>query len=73
MIYEILKKSGWYSERNINIEKYLEYLRSNDYENFYGGCDDFLIKLGDDFKNSLLNLINGNNLNAELVDLIDID
>lgn len=40
---------------------------------FYGGNDDWLIQLGNTFEDALDNLINGKNLNAELVDLLEED
>lgn len=38
---------------------------------FFGGNDDWLIKLGNTFEETLANLVNGTTLKAELVDLID--
>ena len=40
---------------------------------FFGGNDDWLIKLGDNFEEALSNLINGTMPKAELVDLLDED
>lgn len=40
---------------------------------FFGGNDDWLIKLGDDFEEALSNLINGTMPKTELVDLLDED
>lgn len=40
---------------------------------FFGGNDDWLIKLGNTFEETLSNLINGTMPKAELVDLLDED